>query len=70
MKREINDSGQAKKEKQKSNKDTKMQWETAKHRPVTHIVLCIFVGPRINQQPHTLRVTIRSGVHQRRESVL
>jgi hypothetical protein len=36
----------------------------------THIVTGILVGADIQQQPHAVRVTLLSGTHQRRQSVL
>ena len=48
------------------------KWEgaSAMQRPTTHPGLGLLVGADIDQQPHTVRVTIHSGTHQRRESAL
>jgi hypothetical protein len=51
----------------------KMQTETRRchcYAAGTHPVPDLLVSPGIDQQPHTLRVTIRSGPNQRRISVL
>ncbi len=36
----------------------------------THLGLCLLVGPTIQQQPRAARVTIVSGQHQRRPTIL
>ncbi len=41
-----------------------------KQQPTTHPVFGLLVGAGINQQPQTVRVTIRSGTHERRISIL
>jgi hypothetical protein len=43
---------------------------TAKQQPKTHTILCILVGPGIDQQPHTVGLIIPSSPHQRRPSPL
>ena len=43
---------------------------TEKPRPTTHIILGLFVGTGIEQQPHTVRTAIHSGRYQRSVSIL
>jgi hypothetical protein len=46
------------------------QREEGKEPKEAHISLGLLIGPGIDQQPHTVRVIIHSGTHQRRPSVL
>ncbi len=51
-------------------KMSKVEEETTRQRPSTHIAIDIFLDTGIDQKPHTVHVTVRSGPNQRRPSVL
>ncbi len=53
-----------------AKEETERRDAPSKALTVTHITLGICIGADIDQQPHILRVTIDSGINQRRTSSL
>ena len=68
---ELRECQQKNSEKFEGNEELERERRFRKHKAKgTNIVPDILVGPGIDQQPHTHRVTIPSGPNQRRRSTL